>query len=90
MSHSAFRYRADVLRALLRHGVCPAPHTPPGLVRAFVRDLYKHEIQRLKERMLRKEFPKGEYAARVDALRRQYPVLSLRPDQFLESAPGSE
>jgi hypothetical protein len=77
-------YRADVLRELLRHGVRPLPSTPPARVREFVRDLYKYEIQRLKERLLRKEFPKAEYAARVDALRRQYPVLALLPDQFIE------
>ena len=32
----------------------------------------------LRERYLRHEFPKAEYSARVDALRRQYPVLALR------------
>jgi hypothetical protein len=79
-----YRYRADLLREFLRHGVRPTPSTPPALVRGFVRDLYKYEILRLKERLLRKEFPKAEYASRVDALRRQYPVLALTPDQFLE------
>jgi hypothetical protein len=36
------------------------------------------EIRRLRERYLRQEFAKAEYSARVDALRRQYPVLALR------------
>jgi hypothetical protein len=79
-----FRYRPDVLRELARHGVCPLPHTRPELVREFVRELYKYEIRRLRERMLRKDFPRAEYAARVDALRSSYPVLALLPNQFLE------
>lgn len=61
----------------------PLPHTPPERVREYVRDLYKFEIRRLRERMLRREFPKSEYAGRVDELRRAYPVLSLQPAQFL-------
>ena len=79
-----YRYRADVLAALPRHGVRPTPQTPPELVRDYVRDLYKWEIRRLRERYLNKEFPKQEYWQRVDALRRQYPVLALVPRQFLD------
>ena len=80
----AYRYRGDVLSELARHGVIPRSHTPPTLVRAFVRDLYKYEIVRLKERMLSGDFPKRDYAGRVDALRRQYPVLALLPEQMIE------
>ena len=72
------------MRELERHGVRPLPHTPPERVREYVRDLYKFEIRRLRDRMIRQEFPKREYAARVDALRREYPVLGLQPIQFLE------
>ena len=79
-----FIYRLDVLRELERHGVRPTPETPPQLVRDYVRDLYKYEIRQLRERMLREEFPRGEYYGRVDALRRQYPVLALLPRQFVE------
>ena len=78
-----FTYRADVLEALSRHGVRPTPTTPPQLARDFVRDLYKYEIRRLKARMLRNEFPRSEYADRVEQLRRAYAVLSLLPRQFL-------
>lgn len=81
-----YSYRPDVLKELERHGVRPRPETPPELVREYVRELYKFEIRRLRERMLRKEFPRAEYAARVDALRREYPVLALQPSQFLESS----
>jgi hypothetical protein len=82
------RYRADVLEHLLVHGVCPTDHTRPELVRDFVRDLYKYEIRSLRARYLRREFPKIEYAGRVDDLRRRYPVLALQPRQFLEIDSG--
>ena len=78
------RYRADVLEQLLAHGVRPTGHTPPELVREFVRDLYKYEIRCLRERYMKREFPKSEYAGRVDDLRRRYPVLALVPREFLE------
>ena len=79
-----FRYRPDVLEHLRRHGVHPTEHTPPELVRDFVRDLYKFEIRRLRQRMIRNEFPREQYAGRVDTLRRGYAVLSLLPRQFVE------
>jgi hypothetical protein len=84
MADGPFRYRADVLDALWRHGVRPTPATDPQVVRAYVRDLYKYEIRRLRERYLRHEFPRHEYAGRVDALRQAYPVLALVPRQWLE------
>ena len=34
---------------------------------------------------MRGEFPKIEYAGRVDALRRRYLVLSLKAREFLEA-----
>ena len=83
---SVFRYRADVLQHLLRHGVRPTAHTPPEIVRAFVRDLYKYEIRQLRERYLRGDFPKNEYSDRVDTLRRRYPVLALHAWQFVEQS----
>lgn len=78
-----FRYRPDVLRHLQQHGVRPTPHTSPQLVRDYVRDLYKYEIRRLRERMLSNEFPRAEYVERVEQLRRRYTVLSLLPRQFV-------
>jgi hypothetical protein len=79
-----FTYRADVLRALEHHGIRPTAETSPQLVRDYVRDLYKYEIRQLRARMLRDEFPRQEYSARVEALRNQYPVLALLPRQFVE------
>jgi len=79
-----FQYRADVLEHLWHHGIQPTVYTRPVLVRDFVRDLYKYEIRQLRDRMLKNEFPREEYAGRVDALRRCYPVLALLPSQFVE------
>jgi hypothetical protein len=73
----SFVYRPDVLRALLAHGVRPTERTRPELARDFVRDLYKYEIRKLRERYRRREFPKQEYAGRVVDLRNRYPVLAL-------------
>jgi hypothetical protein len=84
---SRFHYRADVLARLWAHGVQPTDRTRPDLVRDYVRDLYKYEIRRLRERYLQREFPKSEYWGRVDALRRSYPVLALRARDWLDS-PG--
>jgi len=86
-----FTYRPDVLRELERHGVRPTPYTDPQRVRAYVRELYKFEIRRLRDRARREEFPRSEYAGKVDALRREYPVLALQPSQFvLPDTPSTE
>lgn len=81
----SYRYRRDILEALLAHGVRPTPGTRPDLVRDYVRDLYKYEIRRLRDRYVRREFPKSEYSARVDTLRRQYPVLALQARDWIET-----
>jgi len=84
LDRGPFRYRADVLEHLLRHGVHPSSRTRPRLVREFVRDLYRYEIRQLRGRMLRQEFPRSEYASRVEHLRQRYPVLVLLPRQLVE------
>ena len=86
MTDAPFRYRADILNALWRHGVQPTPRTNPQLVRDYVRDLYKYEIRQLRERYMRNEFPKQEYHVRVDALRRMYPVLALPARLWVDDA----
>jgi hypothetical protein len=86
MSESGpFRYRRDVLDVVWRHGIMPTEQTPPELARGYVRDLYKYEIRRLRERYLRKEFSKAQYSLLVEALRNQYAVLALVPRQWLET-----
>lgn len=72
-----FNYRTDVLEELAGHGVAPTRVTPPDLVREFVNDLYLYEIRALRRRFRAGEIPKSDYAGRVEALRKRYPVLSL-------------
>jgi hypothetical protein len=76
-------YRPDVLNAVWRHGIMPTERTTPELARGFVRDLYKYEIRRLRERYLKKEFPKAEYSMLVEQLRNRYGVLALVPRLWL-------
>ncbi len=66
------------------HGVQPTDRTRPELVREFVRDLYRHELRRLRERLLDREFPKKEYAAHVISLRKRYRVISMSAAEWLE------
>lgn len=73
----AFKYRVTVLKELARHGVIPREETPPELIHEFIDDLYRFEIRRLKQHTLAGEIRKGEYAQRVEALRKLYPILSL-------------
>jgi hypothetical protein len=83
----AYTYRPDVLEELCRHGLRPAPSTPPQQLRDAVRDLYKYEIKRLRGELLAGRFPKSEYAARVVALRERYPLLSLPLEFWLGEQP---
>lgn len=83
-----YRYRQLVLDELLRHGVRPTARTPPRLVRAFVNDLYRYEIRRLRDRLIRGEFPKASYAARIVELRTRYPLLSLDVRAWTEPPPA--
>ena len=82
-----YTYTPDVLEELARHGLQPRRDTPPQQLRDAVRDLYKHEIKVLKGRLLRGEFPKGEYAGRVIDLRRRYPLLSVPMELWLVRQP---
>jgi hypothetical protein len=77
-----YRYRQDVIDQLWAHGVHPQPTTAPELVHEFVSDLYRHELRRLRDRLVRKEIPKEGYIDRVIALRRKYPLISLKPWQW--------
>ena len=79
-----FRYRADVLAQLARHGIQPNSDTPPALVHELLSDLYRYELRRMRDRLLRREFARTEYFARILELRRRYPLVSLKPQDFLE------
>ena len=73
----AYAYTREVLEELAAHGLAPGADTSPKFLRDALRDLYKYEIKVLKRRLLTGEFPKQEYASRVVALRRNYPLLSV-------------
>jgi hypothetical protein len=79
-----YRYRADVLERLWGHGIHPTPSTRPEVVHEFVSDLYRFELRRLRDRLVRREIPKIGYYDRVVDLRRKYPLVSLKPHEFLE------
>ena len=79
-----YRYLPSVLDALAAHGVRPTASTAPELVREFLNDLYRYELRRLRAELLAGAFPKREYFGRVVALRRRYPLLSLKPRQWVD------
>ena len=85
---SRFQYREEVLAELVRHGLHPTEKTPPETVREVLVTLYLYEIRRLRDRLKRGEFPKSEYAQRVDALRRRYPVLGIPVQAWALSSQG--
>ena len=80
----AYRYHAWVLEALATHGARPTAATPPERLHEFVNDLYRYELRRLRASLLSGAFPKHEYYGRVVALRRRYPLLSVKPRLWLE------
>jgi hypothetical protein len=72
------RLRPDVAAALLDLGLRPGESTPAARVREFVNDLYTWELRRLRRALARGDFPKREYAGRVETLRRsRYWILSV-------------
>lgn len=83
-SAATYRYRLEVLEQLQHHGIQPTPSTRPELVHEFVSDLYRFELRRLRDRLVRKEIPKVGYYDRVVDLRRKYPLVSLKPHEWLE------
>ncbi len=70
-------YRPGVLEQLLRHGVRPRNDTPPAHVQAFLNDLYRFELRRLRARLLAGEIAKRDYSSHVIRLRERYALLSL-------------
>lgn len=81
----SFKYRETVLSELARHGVIPRGDTPPELIHEFINALYVYEIRSLRQGLLDGAVAKRDYATRVEALRKRYPVLSLAVRFWLES-----
>lgn len=80
-------YKKDVLDQLSAHGVRPTPSTPPDRVHEFLNELYRYELRRLRDRLLRREIAKADYYDRVVEVRRRYPLLSIKPWQWMERTP---
>jgi hypothetical protein len=72
-----YTYAGAILDALASHGLQPRTETPPAVLRDALSDLYRYEIRRLKQRLLRGEFPKQDYSRHVIELRRKYWLLSV-------------
>jgi hypothetical protein len=79
-----YRYRPDVLAQLVAHGVTPKPSTSPEFVRDFLNDLYRYELRRLRDRLVRREIAKPDYYAHVVDVRRRYPLLSMKLWEWIE------
>lgn len=78
------RYRKEVLEQLSVHGIRPTPATPPELVHEFLNDLYRYELRRLRDRLLRREIRKADYYDHVVEVRRRYSLLSLKLWEWIE------
>lgn len=79
-------YHQQILDELARHGLRPLATSSPQRLRDAVRDLYKHEIRRLRGEYLDGRFPKREYAGRVVELRKRYWLLSIPTELWLAPA----
>jgi hypothetical protein len=84
------RYKKAILDQLWTHGVQPAADTSPDLVHDFVNDLYRYELRRLRDRLLRREVRKSDYYGLVVEVRERYRALALKPWQWVESVDGEE
>jgi hypothetical protein len=78
-------YHPQILDELARHGLLPAGDTPPRRLRDAVRDLYKYEIRKLRDRVIAGDIPKTEYAQHVIELRKRYWLLSVPTELWVES-----
>jgi hypothetical protein len=84
-----YKYHSHVLEQLWHHGIQPTPATPPQLVHDFVNDLYRYELRRLRDRLLRGEIVKAGYHDRVVEIRMRYRLLAMRAWQWVEQGhPG--
>lgn len=77
-----YTYHPEILEALWSHGIQPKATTPPQLVHDFVNDLYRYELRRLRDRLVRREIEKAGYFDRVVEVRGRYRVLALKAWQW--------
>jgi hypothetical protein len=81
-----YTYHKQILDELAGHGLLPRADTPPQHLRDAVRDLYKYEIRRLRDRLIAGTIPKRDYAGHVVSLRKRYWLLSV-PTQLWTDNP---
>ena len=77
-------YHPQILEELARHGLVPAADTPPWRLRDAVRDLYKYEIRKLRDRVVSGDIPKQDYAGYIVELRKRYWLLSIPTHLWVE------
>lgn len=82
MTDRTWSYPPELMEALVAFGLKPAPATPPSVVRDALNDLYRFEIRRLREGMVKGKVEKARYADEVIALRKKYWPLSLQPEHW--------
>lgn len=82
MTQESWSYPPELMEALMGFGLKPAPTTPPSLVRDALNDLYRFEIRRLRDRMVKGTVEKARYADAVVRLRKKYWPLSLQLHQW--------
>jgi hypothetical protein len=88
MNVGVYTFRQQVLDALAAHGLVPTPATSPQRLRDALRELYKYEIRRLRDRLIAGEFPKRDYSGLVVDLRQRYWLLSVPVQLWTEPEPG--
>ena len=81
-----YHYKPSVLKQLLLHGIRPQTTTPPELVHDLVNDLYRYELRRLRDCLVRGDIQKSGYSDRVVALRRKYPLVSITASGLIDSS----
>ena len=78
------KLRPAVIEALSRHGIRASPGDTAESLRERLNELYLEDVRRLRQRQRSAEIPLSEYAGRVEALKRGYPLLALPVSQWVE------
>ena len=60
-----------------RHGLAVLPDDTPATLRERLNDVYVAEVKSLRERQVRGEIPRREYARHVEELKNRFPLLGL-------------
>ena len=80
-----FAWDPDMLQALAALGVQPAPETPPAFVKDYVTRLYRYELRRLRDRLVRGQVAKADYKGLIIGLRPRYWMLSIPAARWAEA-----